>query len=328
MDGNPSFSGAGPSGLDHPTSPCWDLHDEAGCIYLVELLVVIAIIGVLIALLLPAVQSARESARLLQCKSNLRQIALAIHNYSQIHSGALPARAAMIAEDGKSGLSWRLTLLPFLEQQNLFDAANLRESPLHKTNRPLMAKVLPVFQCPSVPDNPILYKDYVSTVFGGVIPDTPCGGADYVTVSGAENQFLVNEVRNTLWTPPGWDADNFEPTDRLLLGSANLSECYDGLSQTVLVFEQINQQKHVHSDGSWNSRGYPAAWMPLDECRLFWTTMNFCTQNGLYSLHRGGDMLAMGDASVQFVSNQVQAPVLVSMFTRDGSESAPLPFGK
>ena len=94
---------------------------------LVELLVVIAIIGVLVALLLPAVQQARESARRIRCKSNLKNIGLALHNYHDTFS-RLPPGAIFTYKDafitGSSsnswGQNWLILLLPFIEQNNLF----------------------------------------------------------------------------------------------------------------------------------------------------------------------------------------------------------------
>src|SRR5262245_8090959 len=83
---------------------------------LVELLVVIAIIGVLVALLLPAVQSAREAARRSQCTNNLKQVALAMHNYGDVHGGTFP-----VGEYSCCWGTWLVGLLPYVEQKALFD---------------------------------------------------------------------------------------------------------------------------------------------------------------------------------------------------------------
>src|SRR5437868_1890332 len=88
---------------------------------LVELLVVIAIIGVLVALLLPAVQMAREAARMTQCKNNLRQIGIAIHNRHNSH-GALPPGWTADQPEGTPGWGWASELLPQLEQGNLYQS--------------------------------------------------------------------------------------------------------------------------------------------------------------------------------------------------------------
>src|SRR5213595_3323169 len=83
---------------------------------LVELLVVIAIIGVLVALLLPAVQAARESARRSQCNNHLKQVTLAMHNYADTYKAAFP-----VGEYSCCWGTWLVALLPYIEQQNLYD---------------------------------------------------------------------------------------------------------------------------------------------------------------------------------------------------------------
>src|SRR5688572_12282450 len=92
---------------------------------LVELLVVIAIIGVLVALLLPAVQTARESARRMQCVTNLKQMALAVHNYAEVHAVYPPGHIIPRNMSGANGhqtiAPWQVTILPFIEQKGLWD---------------------------------------------------------------------------------------------------------------------------------------------------------------------------------------------------------------
>jgi prepilin-type N-terminal cleavage/methylation domain-containing protein len=115
-------------------------HDYRRAMTLIELLVVIAIIGVLIALLLPAVQVARESARRLRCSNHLKQVALGIHNYASGHRDFLPAlvpfafthrlRPISSHDDflGIQSFSWRTTVLPYHEQQALYDRIDFRQS--------------------------------------------------------------------------------------------------------------------------------------------------------------------------------------------------------
>jgi prepilin-type N-terminal cleavage/methylation domain-containing protein/prepilin-type processing-associated H-X9-DG protein len=120
---------------------------------LVELLVVIAIIGVLVALLLPAVQAAREAARRIQCQNHLKQLALAVTNYSD-SMRAYPASAIVDASssmyDSKSGtmVSWIVLILPFAEQSPLHDQFNFNQSVLAQPREPEAAQP-PVLLCPS-----------------------------------------------------------------------------------------------------------------------------------------------------------------------------------
>ena len=97
---------------------------------LIELLVVIAIIAILIALLLPAVQQAREAARLTQCKNNMKQIGLALHNYLDVHSAFPPSFVSDISTLNTPGGEWSVLarILPFIEAGNLYNNAQLEAS--------------------------------------------------------------------------------------------------------------------------------------------------------------------------------------------------------
>ncbi len=120
---------------------------------LVELLVVIAIIGILVALLLPAVQAAREAGRRAACSNNLRQVILATHNYTDTLSAVPPF--SCLPPAGQTGAVWSLQarLLPYLEQQNLRDLIDFRFSYSDVVNAPRHAEVtrmkIPVYVCPS-----------------------------------------------------------------------------------------------------------------------------------------------------------------------------------
>ena len=120
---------------------------------LVELLVVITIIGILIALLLPAVQAAREAARRMQCSNNLRQLAMALHNYHQQNGIFPPAVQCASSEDPGTtdhmGPNWCIEALPFMDQQALYDSFNLSLPISHVSNRPWRGTVLGVMNCPS-----------------------------------------------------------------------------------------------------------------------------------------------------------------------------------
>src|SRR5687768_6311882 len=119
---------------------------------LIELLVVIAIIGVLIALLLPAVQAAREAARRMQCTNNLKQIGLGLHNYETV-AGALPP-AAVLAGAGNTVTTWigwsvHGRVLPLMEQGPLFNAINFDHSGESPQNVTVAARSVAAFLCPS-----------------------------------------------------------------------------------------------------------------------------------------------------------------------------------
>src|SRR5690606_839337 len=122
---------------------------------LVELLVVIAIIGILVALLLPAVQSAREAARRMQCQNNLKQLGLALHNYHDALQAFPPSSVwpdeSQIASknNGNLGPTWVILILPYLEQQALHDAFDLNQSICAEYNRAPRSVQLATMLCPS-----------------------------------------------------------------------------------------------------------------------------------------------------------------------------------
>lgn len=118
---------------------------------LVELLVVIAIIGILIALLLPAVQAAREAARRMKCQNNLKQIGLAMHNYHGAHRMFPPGRFVNPIDGQGRCFSAYAHLLPFLEAASLYDLINFQANPEDAPNAPVLEQTIPFFLCPSDP---------------------------------------------------------------------------------------------------------------------------------------------------------------------------------
>jgi prepilin-type N-terminal cleavage/methylation domain-containing protein/prepilin-type processing-associated H-X9-DG protein len=121
---------------------------------LIELLVVIAIIGVLIALLLPAVQAAREAARRSQCTNNLKQLGLAVHNYESVNNTLAPSGSAtMPAGAAPSNFSMKFRLLPYMEQKNVYDAVNFDHTAYVNdatfANWTVQNTLINTFQCPS-----------------------------------------------------------------------------------------------------------------------------------------------------------------------------------
>lgn len=210
---------------------------------LVELLVVIAIIGILVALLLPAVQAAREAARRMSCGNNLKQIGLCLHNYADKWSEGLPwnadaawqSQAAM--DGGQNGTrvysqiknwSWIANSLPYVEQQPLYDAINWNDpagnigtivGPSGRTNRDIRNTVLKTYLCPSNGEDALRQNQnegYTNGSSGG----PTAGGTDYVgnlghywggwKDCGAVPEFRASDPQY----PPG------NGNNRFILGSA------------------------------------------------------------------------------------------------------------
>lgn len=156
--------------------------------------------GVMVALLLPAVQAAREAARRAQCSNNLKQIALALHNYHDTYRSFPPAYT--VDEDGKPLHSWRTLILPYLEQDALYRQIRLDEPWNSEHNQQFASTVIPTYACPTDPT--IGETDYMAIVGTGTIFQgaEPVGMRDIV--DGTSNTLLVVEVHGSgvSWMAP------------------------------------------------------------------------------------------------------------------------------
>lgn len=197
---------------------------------LIELLVVIAIIAVLIALLLPAVQQAREAARRAQCKNNMKQLGLAIHNYEST-MGNLPPTAVVIKLPG--GALWTSYLgphgriLPYIDQGNTYNAINVNLGYGDLANLPSVSHVTGLFLCPSEPHT------------------EPVVNASFGTIGGVNYGFSMGD-----WYV--WAGPNGGPITRSAFGvnlSRRMGDFTDGLSQTLLMSEVKNYQPYIRDCG-------------------------------------------------------------------------------
>ncbi len=219
--------------------PCFRVRSsrQGSCGFtLVELLVVIAIIGVLISLLLPAVQAAREAARRLQCQNNLHNLALAVANYESQH-GALPQSNNLslsgpnlnkVAIARTTSLSWLVRVLPFAEQQQLFDQFDFGLSAVRqdKTLAPHSAQ-LSVLMCPS---DEALGRFYQSRFAG----NRPFGKANYVAYASPEHAECMPIAKGALIHVP-------QP----------LAHVEDGTSKTIMLSEVRTRDQLQDSRGAW-----------------------------------------------------------------------------
>ncbi|MEX0792292.1 MAG: DUF1559 domain-containing protein [Pirellulaceae bacterium] len=205
---------------------------------LVELLVVIAIIGVLVALLLPAVQQAREAARRMQCKNNLKQIGLAMHNYHDTFL-VFPPAALAIRNDGTNvlpsesnpgrtdmagGWGWGTFILPFIEQSALHEQLNPRGNNFPAAPTPLTRTVIPGFQCPSEASPDL----HFALAMGGDGTGDGHARSSYVAVSGSgDNADFAN-------SSPMQSRGMFTYNSNV-----KMRDVLDGTSNTMMVAERF-----------------------------------------------------------------------------------------
>ena len=292
---------------------------------LVELLVVIAIIGVLMALLLPAVQSAREAARRNDCQNNLKQIGLAFHNYADAHRNfpALSMYEDPVSPVGSPARNWVVGILPFLEQEPIRKAYRLSEPFDSTINRTVIANVIRVLQCPSTPAMNRTTQLYgaTGTSLGAGVNGGACDYFPHYTISSED--LPAGTTRR-----PALARDKEQP----------LSAILDGTSQTILLNE-VAMRPTMYTAGVKQSTTVAApqwaAWGGFAETNLYMynadgtvsTTpltaacaVNSSNDAGIFAFHSSGANSVFCDGSVHFLSTRTAAAVVTGLATRDGSE--------
>ncbi len=266
---------------------------------LIELLVVIAIIAVLIALLLPAVQQAREAARRTQCKSNLKQIGLAMHNYEESFRRFPPGYIANAdATATTPGWGWSAMILPQLDQSPVYNQINFNLPIEHPTNAAPLKTMLATYLCPSD-----IYDS-------GPFPITTSGGMQVVLVTPSCYVGCVGNDDSDV-------ADNVTPGNGLLFRNSNkrIADITDGASNTILVAERSWSQAKGTWVGAPNTgrlrSGEKYSFTPIDEPSSFhilghahWINVKDDPDGGMddfSSLHIGGAHALFADGSVHFL---------------------------
>ena len=221
---------------------------------LVELLVVIAIIGILIALLLPAVQSAREAARALQCKNNLKQLGLALHNYHSNWGTFPPSSTWDVENRGKSFIdqttshqyispNWVILLLPFMEQQTLYDEFDLDYYITDARNATARSRELSFMLCPT--DSYNRQKLDGSGASGTAALGDGWARGNYGG-NGGPGMMSYTQHQSNGWNACGWAVDTSgkamwpKPEIRGVMGanaSTSIDQIRDGTTHTILLAE-------------------------------------------------------------------------------------------
>ncbi|MEZ6052070.1 MAG: DUF1559 domain-containing protein [Planctomycetaceae bacterium] len=288
---------------------------------LIELLVVIAIIGILVALLLPAVQQAREAARRTQCTNNLKQIGLALQNYHDAHKLFPPGYIAAgtgthVAHTGTSGIGWGAQLLPDLDQDNLWKQFDARLSIIDPANDAFRKTPLSVFRCPSDPQVD-LWEIQHESMPGVVITELPI--ANYVGMFGTGE---LDGCENAAGTPPVSSSGQCVGDGTFYHNSSvRLRDFSDGYTSTIMIGER-------RSDDQMGWRSTWVGMVPEGE-EAFQRILGSADHvpnspdghfDDFSSYHEGGAFFGHGDGSVHFLSENMDLSVYQALATIKGGE--------
>lgn len=321
-------------------SRCARTNRDASGFTLIELLVVIAIIGVLMALILPAVQAAREASRRSACSNNLKQLGLALHQFHDVRGHFPPGRG------GPTPLvfSPQAFLLPHVEQNGLYNQLDLSSAPTNlfiagvpysgAANAAAASEVVGVLRCPSDP----AAGRVTSSAFGGTnyVGCTGSGAIDNGTIARADGVFfLTSHVRfrdlsdgashtaafseRTLGTGLALETDT--PYDGLyILELSNSVTVTPGNCETPSSGSWYSQRSGKWILGNYGNTLYNHHYPPNTER---WDCMNLAQQKGFLaarSYHPGGVQLLLCDGSVHFASDTIDSTVWRGLSTRTGGE--------
>ncbi len=321
---------------------------------LIELLVVIAIIGILVGLLVPAVQKVREAANRTSCTNNLKQIGLALHAYHDTRN-SFPGNHRPPANKSIRE-RWFTKILPYLDQGNIlndYDAASNWDSP---TNLPFTSKNLSIAICASAPDPNRLDLD-PSAGTGAPFANPPIvAPTDYAAIYGVHHSFVTG---NAGYVPPGDLTGMMTRTDNLTVSIANV---IDGTSNTVFVTESagrpfVYQRGGVKVSGDLTVAGINGGgWArPASDIWLIGTSSDGSAVGGpnvinavngfsaggaypltigspplgtdgsgqIFSFHAGGSNFLFVDGSVRFLNESIPATTLAALVTKAGGEVVP-----
>ena len=280
---------------------------------LIELLVVIAIIATLVALIFPAVQNARESARRLQCENNLKQIGLALSNYHESHNSFPPGYVSTAAGASEPGWGWGALILPQLEQTNLHSRLGPGQKTLSSVvanDLDLVRMPLAVFRCAS--DDGEELGDEDRTIFkNSALESERVARSNYVAVCGTQLT-AENAAGNGVFS-----RNSPMPISRIDDGTSNTLGVGErrSLFHRAAVWCGVNTASENVTPAQLNLFG--PVFVLGSSATVINTTLTEDAEQGFSSQHPGGAMFLFCDGSVRFVSENINPATFNGLANRN-----------
>jgi prepilin-type N-terminal cleavage/methylation domain-containing protein/prepilin-type processing-associated H-X9-DG protein len=332
---------------------------------LVELLVVIAIIGILVALLLPAVQAAREAARRTKCINNLKQMTLAVMNHESAKKRLPPGQLsgdespACDSSSGKTYTNWAIEILPYMEEQPLYDRYDQKAFNADPVNLPVLQTILPFQVCPTDPNGGRIGTpqyagypyQYAASSYRGV-----CGRGFYNSINQYFDSHRAHDAapklrlqdRGALFRVVKSPGSVCEAA-RISPNAIKLTQITDGTSKTLLIGEYVTTSQLIRAtywgytfygmnlgtitlpiacylDSSCpNANDLSGQFDPDFEKCAASPTVQYTCYHAFSGIHAGGTMnFCYCDGSVQTITSDVDLKVFAGAATASGNESGSL----